>query len=115
MEPRFAVDSKIITCILPKGRGIIVLKALREQHNIIAATINNARGVGKITPLSYRGIGGSSEKEILSVVAPAEGCDELFGAIYELAEINRPHGGLMYQSALGCATPWTLPDLPEEL
>ncbi|WP_308874229.1 hypothetical protein [Thiothrix subterranea] len=38
----------------------------------------------------------------------------MFAYIYELAEINRPHGGLMYMHGLLAATPYTLPELPEE-
>lgn len=106
---------KLITCILPKGISKDVVKQLKSEKGIMTANINNARGVGKITPLAYRGIiGGQSEKEILSVVVPAEEADDVFAYIYDKADVNRPHGGLMYMHALQGSTQFTLPDIPDE-
>ena len=62
----------------------------------MSTNIKSARGIGKITPLAYRGIGGQSEKEILTVVVPSESADEIFDYIYHEADIDRPHGGMMY-------------------
>ena len=108
------LPQKIITCILPKGVAVCVIEKLRDTYGLISANIKSARGVGKITPLAYRGVGGQSEKEILTVVVPTESADELFEFIYETAEINRPHGGLIYMNALSMATIFTLPELPPE-
>jgi len=91
-----------------------VVRLLVGELGLTAVDVHYARGVGRITPLRHRGIGETSEKEILSVAAPAADADELFEYIYEVAEINRPHGGLMYMHALKTATAFRLPDLPEE-
>ena len=40
--------------------------------------------------------------------------DEIFEHVYHKAEINRPHGGLMYMHDLTMSTKYILPDLPEE-
>ena len=108
------VTQKFITCILPKGIASNVVKQLKTEHGIISANINNARGVGKITPLAYRGIGAQSEKEILTVEVPEEDADKIFEFIYETANINRPHGGLIYMNKLDKATVFTLPEIPAE-
>ncbi|MBK1701071.1 hypothetical protein [Thiococcus pfennigii] len=105
---------KVITCILPKGRGMPVLEVLAREHDLTALDIHYARGVGRITPLRHRGIGETSEKEVLTVTVPASDADALFELIYEIAEINRPHGGLMFMHALQVSTRFRLPDLPEE-
>lgn len=105
---------KQITCILPKGIAINVVKSLKEERGIMSTNINNARGVGKITPLAYRGIAGQSEKEILTAIVPEDQAEELFEYIFTKADINRPHGGLMYMHALPMATPFTLPEVPDE-
>ena len=107
-------DQKLIYCILPKGVAVEVVKKLKEIHEINASNISNARGVGKITPLAYRGIAGQSEKEILSVVVSAGNADEIFEFIYHEADIDRPHGGIMYMHALPKTTEYRLPDLPYE-
>lgn len=105
---------KVITCILPSGRAMPLLNRLVKEKGITAVDTHFARGLGRITPLRHRGIGETSEKEILTVQTPAAEADALFEFIYEVAEINRPHGGLIYMQALARATPFTLPELPEE-
>ena len=108
------LNQKLITCILPKGIAKGVVERLKTEQGIMTANINNARGVGKITPLAYRGIGAQSEKEILTVVVPEKTADEVFEFIHEAADINKPHGGIMYLHGLHKATPFTLPEIPEE-
>ncbi len=105
---------KLITCLLPKGVALGIVKALKEEKGIFKANINSARGLGKITPLAYRGVGEQSENEILTVVVEYQLADEIFEFIYEEADINRPHGGMMYQCDLQKSSPFILPELPEE-
>ncbi len=112
-HPRL-IAQKVITCILPKGRALRVARALTKQHGLTAVDIHYARGNGRLTPLRYRGIGETLEKEVLTVAVPVAQADEVFEYIYELADINRPHGGLMYMHTLLGATPYHLPALPEE-
>jgi hypothetical protein len=108
-------SSKLITCMLGKGRAMPVLKLLKQEHNIISANINHARGSGRFTPLASRGMGEQTEKEILSVVASELQADEVFAFIYEKGEIDQPHGGIIFQSALTGATEYQIPEaLPEE-
>ena len=107
-------DNKLISCILPKGVARQVLEGVRAEHGITSANVTRARGMGKLIPLAYRGLGEQLEKEILRVVVPAEIAEDIFAFIYDVAQINRPHGGLMYMSVLGRATHCTLPDVPNE-
>ena len=111
----FINNQKLITCILPKGICPAVIKSLKDEKGIITANINTARGVGKLTPLAYRGVGEQSEKEILTVAVPGEKADEIFRFIYDEANIDRPHGGLIYIHSLDSVSAYSLPeDLPEE-
>ena len=105
---------KKITAILPKGQSVGVIIGLKEEKGIITANVNTARGMGKLTPNAYRGVGEQTEKEILDVVIESERADEIFEFIYETAEINRPHGGIIYMSALQQASAYSLPEIPEE-
>ena len=105
---------KLITCILPRGVAIDVVKTLKDERGIITANINTARGMGKLTPLAYRGVGGQTEKDILNIVVPTDQSDELFEYIYELADINRPHGGIIFMTGLLRCSHYVLPDLPDE-
>ena len=108
-------NQKLITCILPKGICLDVVKSLKEEKGIVTANVNTARGLGKLTPLAYRGVGEQTEKEVLTVAVPSKDADEIFGFIYEEAMIDRPHGGLIYMSNLDYVSAYSLPeDLPEE-
>jgi nitrogen regulatory protein PII len=105
---------KLITCILPKGTASPILLKLRDEKNINRVHINSARGMGRITPLAYRGAGEQAEKEILSVIVEEDQADDIFYYIYEEADIDRPHGGIIYMRKLDMSTLFTLPDLPNE-
>ena len=54
------------------------------------------------------------EKEILNIVTSAEEADEIFEFIFYEADVNRPHGGIIFMTKLDRATDSLLPDLPEE-
>lgn len=105
---------KLITCILPKGVAPHILQTLKDEWDLVAANINSARGIGKITPRKYRSAGDQAEKEVLTVMVPDARADAVFDFIYLAADINRPHGGLMYMVALQTSTAFNLPDLPVE-
>ena len=105
---------KLITCILPKGKALPVLERLKEEHGIVTANINNARGTGRITHRAFRTGYSETEKDILRVVVPAARADELFEEIYEHAGVGQPHGGIMFQSTLELASVFELPDIADE-
>ena len=105
---------KLITSILPAGKASNVVKKLKEEKGIITTNVNSARGMGKLTPRAYRGVGEQTEKQILNVVIDAERADEIFEFIYHEANIDRPHGGIIFMAKLQHQTPFVLPDLPEE-
>ena len=105
---------KLITGILPGGIATDVLRKLRDEKGIIAAHANSARGMGKLTPRAYRGVGEQTEKHILNVVVDADRADEIFEYIYHEGKIDRPHGGIIFMTRLQHQTPFILPELPEE-
>jgi hypothetical protein len=102
---------KLITCILTAGRAAGLIADLKNELGITRATMHKARGIGRT---SGRAMAQASEKEILNVIADAGKADELFAWLYERAEINIPHGGIMFMQGLETALPFRLPDLPEE-
>lgn len=105
---------KLITCVLPPGIATELLRKLRSERGISEANAHTARGIGKLTPAAYRQLGNETQKEIVSVVVPSDRADELFRYVFTEAQIDRPHGGIMFMHVLGRATPLRLPDLPEE-
>ena len=108
--------SKLISAILPKGVALGVIRKLREEKYINAANMNYARGNGRLIPIKHGSGVIEPEKEILTVVVEEERGEEIFEYIYLLADINKPHGGLMYMHALIKNSEYVLPDnLEEEL
>jgi len=108
-----ATPKKLIICIVPHGRALPVLKMLHER-GIVTANIYRARGSGRMTPMAWRGVGETSEKDVMNVVVDETDSEEIFAFIYKEAGIHQPHGGIMYQQTLKASTDYTLPDLPPE-
>jgi len=108
------VNTKLISAILPKGIALSVIKRLKDEKNIITANLNYARGTGKLTPLKYRDGVVESEKEVLTVVVEEAISEEIFDYIYEVADVNKPHGGLMYMHSLMQSSAYLLPDVVDE-
>ncbi len=104
---------KLITCILPKGNARNMMATLKEQFGINTVNTHKARGVGKSAPLSQRGFGEQTEKEILSVVVTEEQAEEVFEYLYFESGISEPHGGLMYIGKLKSALLLALPEVIE--
>lgn len=108
------IKSKLISAILPKGISLDVIKKLREEKRISSANVNYARGTGRLTPLKYGEDIVEREKEILTVVVVEERSEEIFDYIYDVAEINQPHGGVMFMYELEQSTEYVMPDVSEE-
>ncbi|MEE8119550.1 MAG: hypothetical protein V3T39_08345 [Gammaproteobacteria bacterium] len=105
---------KLIRCILPKGKALPIIQALKDERGIIMANFNFARGTGRITHRDYRSRVTQTEKEVLYVIVTEDKAEEIFAFIYDTAGIGEPHGGIMYQCALSGSTEYLLPDVPEE-
>ena len=109
-----ATCKKLITCIVPRGHALQVFKALKDEHGITTANIYHARGSGRMTPLAWRGVGESSEKDLMSVVVDEADSEKIFAYIYEQAGIHQPHGGILFQQTVKATTDYSLPELPFE-
>jgi nitrogen regulatory protein PII len=107
-------ETKLITCILPKGSATRVSEKLLKEKGIVTGNINNARGSGHITAKKHQKAGYQTEKEMFRVVVDADKADEVFEFIYNHAELHHPHGGIMFQNALRKSTEYVLPDIDTE-
>ena len=105
--------TKLITAILPKGTSLNVVDKLKREKRLTTANFNYARGMGKLTPAKYRGVGEQSEKEVLTVVVEEAQADNIFEYIYHIADINRPHCSIIYMQKLMQSTGFVLPDVSE--
>ena len=92
LPPPARGDYKVITCVMPAGRGAEVLETLRSEQGVVSASVHHARGIGTHS-LRHRVY--SDEKQILSVVVAAEQGDAVFELIYFTAGIDAPHAGMV--------------------
>jgi hypothetical protein len=90
--PSLRGDYKVITCIMPSGRGVEVLETLRRERGVVSASIHHARGIGTHS-LRHRVY--SDEKQVLTALVGAAQADAVFELIYFAAGINAPHAGMV--------------------
>ena len=107
-------SEKVITCIIPKDRGLKLVEHLAREKGITEIDMNFARGVGRMTPLKHRGVGETSERAVVSFAVPEAQADALFDHVMDVAGIDHPHGGLIFMHGLLASTGAVLPDYPEE-
>ena len=107
-------DTKLITCILPKGTALPLQHVLVNEKGIDSGNFHFGRGVGRDTHIKDIGIGEQEEREILEVVVPAAEADDLFEFMFSAAEMNKPHGGMIYVTPILRSTVMTLPEISEE-
>lgn len=105
---------KVIHCFLPIGRGHDVLVRLRREMGVDSAYAHHARGGGLSTRKgreSFRYM----EREIITVLAPAERADAIFAFLYRAAGIDKPHAGMILMEKAQMGVPITLPEgVPDE-
>lgn len=100
-------DYRVITCIMPAGRGAEVLDMLRREQGVVSASIHHARGIGTRNLRHHRAY--SDEKQVLTALVVAEQGEAVFEMIYFAAGVGTPHAGLVMMGhafrAAGMAPP----------
>jgi hypothetical protein len=106
---------KLITVILPQGKGMDLLKQLYDRK-VLRAAFGTARApftIAKKTGGISRTVTYSVEKDVVEVVVDAGQADEVFAFLYDAAGIAHAHGGFMFQGPVSRASEFALPaDLP---
>lgn len=102
-------NSRLITCILPKGSGKPLLEAL-HQHGVTTASLNFARGANVGDPAGKDGLPVQEEKEIVTVIVSKKEVDDIFEFVVETARIDQPGGGFVYMGELRKSVPFVLPE-----
>lgn len=95
-------DQKLITCLIPKGRGGEAVAALKEEMGVDCANVSSGRS--DLFQHSDKEI----ESEMVTAVVAAEQADEVFSFLYERLEIGQPHNGILFQNPLLSSTTFTL-------
>jgi nitrogen regulatory protein PII len=111
MAARALAAPRLITCIVRNGKGQDIAEHLRRALGINNVMFHHARGLGIG---SNRQSGFHEEREIVEALVPGESAEATFAEIYHVAELNRPHNGLIFMTRCLRGIPIELPDLPDE-
>ena len=103
-------DVRLITCIVQRGLGDIIVNAAQEA-GAQGATIFYAKGSGVRERLGILGVAVEVEKEVVNVVVSSEQLEPVFNNIYLGGQLDTPGMGFMYVTPLGKAATY----IPEEL
>ena len=106
-----SINAKLITSFLPKGKGLPLVKILKQETGLSTGNVSSSRGTGTSGGNEF---GDWVEADVLDVVVDAERADEIFNFIYEKAGLGEGNHVFMVQSSLTRSTKFSLPDLPEE-
>ena len=104
-------EEKLITVIVPQGKGMALLQALHDR-NVLRASLSTARApftYAKRSGMISRTVRHSVEKDVLTAVVSAEQAEEVFGLLYRQAGIGEGPGGFMFMGALAQASAFSLP------
>ena len=106
-----STNSKLITSFLPKGTGLDLVKALKDETGISTGNVSSSRGTGSSAGNDF---GEWVEVDVFDVIVDTDRAEEIFSFIYDKAGIGDGNDGFMIQSNLTKSTKFTLPDLPQE-
>lgn len=109
---RLGEGEKLLTCVMPKGVGLPLLRRLSDELGIVTASLHSARGLVGSDP---GGVFNRVEKDVLTVPVPAPEADALFLWVYREARVSTEPGRFLYVAPLRGVTPFRLPeDVPAE-
>lgn len=107
-----ADNPKRIVVVLPKDRAMEIAEKIHIDKKIDTCNIHRGRGrsTAVMDSVSY---GNYAEVDVISVIVDANRADEIFEFIFFEAEINKPHGGFIYQLPVEKSSFFQIPDLTE--
>ena len=106
-----STNSKLITSFLPKGTGLDLVKALKDETGVSTGNVSSSRGTGSSAGNDF---GEWVEVDVFDVIVDTDRAEEIFSFIYDKAGIGDGNNGFMIQSNLTKSTKFMLPDLPQE-
>ncbi|MDX8388786.1 MAG: P-II family nitrogen regulator [Ghiorsea sp.] len=91
---------KLVTCIAAEDLAHKATQGLAVEFGIQAMVSYFARGFGRSAAASSGKLGQQTEKVIISVIVESKRVDDVFAYIFHTAKLDRPHGGIIYVTAI---------------
>jgi hypothetical protein len=95
------IGYKLITCIVSDHNGADIIKALKDEKNIVTADRSFARG-SSIHNQEAR------EMEIITVIVEESISTDIFTYLYEKYSFDQPHKGIIYQTSLSKSSKYSV-------
>jgi len=108
--PTYLTDAVLITGVVERGRGDEVIKAAREA-GAAGAILYHARGVGARERLGILAIAVEADKDVVTVLIPADQQEFVMQHIYSAAGLDRAGAGMLYAMAIDKVATY----IPEEM
>lgn len=96
---------KLITCVMKEKLSNGVIEYLKDEMNILTANKFSARGTSFEERLDVR------QMDVITVVVNESDAEEVFEYLFYHSQIDRNHGGMIFQEKLGRSTGYELPKL----
>ncbi len=107
-------DATLLTCIVQRGLGDVIVKAARDA-GAQGATVFYAHGSGVRERLGILGIALEVEKEVVNIVVSSDQVDYVFEKIYLAGNLDSPGMGILYATPLEKAATYIPPSIIEKL
>ena len=88
------LEKKLITAILPAGRGQKLVTALAEMPGVLSISHHHARGVGNRRVQARELF--ASEQDVLILLAEAAHADAIFARVFDEGRIGERGAGMVF-------------------
>jgi hypothetical protein len=106
-----AVARRLVTAIMPAGRGLPLAEKLVTVQGIISVSHHHARGVGNRQSRARRHLY-ADEKDVVLALVEAARADEVFAFMYREGSIGEPHAGIIFMERVLRGHPMLPPEDP---